>query len=102
MAFPNLVSKYICTHQTNYCEVMYLKRNIQIYYRKKRFLTIGMEEQADTFIETLYLESAEVVRVVIKVQTYSQISTKDDTCISDSDYSKSKVIKTKMANWKMM
>ncbi|KAJ8980978.1 hypothetical protein NQ317_013432 [Molorchus minor] len=68
------------------------KAGFQMYLHDSNEILTYEDDQRDSFLEYLYLEASEEMNVVLNVQTYGKISTKDHGCITDPTYSKSKCL----------
>ncbi|KAJ8929859.1 hypothetical protein NQ314_017464 [Rhamnusium bicolor] len=66
------------------------RSGFQIFLHDPNEILTFEDDQKDSFLEFLYLEASEDMRVILNVQTYGRISTNDKPCVSDLNYSKSK------------
>ncbi|KAJ8923288.1 hypothetical protein NQ315_001845 [Exocentrus adspersus] len=66
------------------------KSGFEIYLHDPNEILTYEDDQKDSFLEYLYLEASEDMRVVLNVQTYGRIPTKELPCETDQNYSKSK------------
>ncbi|KAG5874526.1 hypothetical protein JTB14_002362 [Gonioctena quinquepunctata] len=48
------------------------------------------DDQRDSFLESIYLEASEDMRVVLGIKEFSRISSRENVCVHESNYSRSK------------
>lgn len=71
-----------------------LQSGFMLFLHNEKEVIVGNEEQPDSFTEYIYLEPEKTVTAILRLQTINQISTSDNPCESDPDYSRSKCIET--------